>query len=307
MTTLSKVRDSITNDREARMFLSHATEPGNTTVGHLIQHVGLNQTLDMLLDPLRATQGWCSERDLEAARITVTSRIHVKPMRELHADAERAGIRFVIPGDSEWPTRLNDLGPAAPFGLWVVGQRIDGAFDKSVAIVGARAATSYGEHVARELAEGMTREGYVIVSGAAYGIDGAAHRAALAVMGKTIAFLAGGPDRMYPAGHQHLGERMRMQGALISEVPPGSAPTKWRFLQRNRLIAASTQGSVVVEAGWRSGSLNEAGHARAVGRPVGAVPGPITSVASAGCHRLIDEGATIITSVDDIVGMIGKE
>ena len=214
-------------------------------------------------------------------------------------------IREIKPGDSEWPARLSDLGDKAPERLFVRGIDITGLFDKSVSIVGARAATSYGEHVAMEFASELSTRGFTIVSGAAYGIDGAAHRAAVAAGGKTIAFLAGSVDRMYPAGHAHLGERIMQRGALISENPPGSEPTKYRFLERNRLIAAASQGSVIVEAGWRSGSLNEAGHAVNLGRPLGAVPGPVTSAASMGSHRLIrEEGAVCITSTDDIVNML---
>lgn len=158
-----------------------------------------------------------------------------------------------------------------------------------IALVGARAATGYGEHVTMEASAGLVDLGYTIVSGAAYGIDGMAHRAALASSGQTVAFLAGGVDRFYPSGHDALLTRIVDAGAVVSELPCGSQPTKWRFLLRNRLIAAASQATVVVEAGWRSGSLNTAGHAAALGRPLGAVPGPVTSAASAGCHRLIRE------------------
>jgi DNA processing protein len=173
--------------------------------------------------------------------------------------------------------------------------------DRGVAIVGARAATGYGEHVTIELAAGLVDRGYAIVSGAAYGVDGAAHRAALASRGTTVAFLAGGLDRFYPSGNEALITRVTDRGAAISEVPCGVAPTKWRFLQRNRLIAAASIATVVVEAGARSGSLNTAGHAAALGRPLGAVPGPITSSASAGCHRLLREyDAVCVTTADEI-------
>ena len=159
----------------------------------------------------------------------------------------------------------------------------------TIALVGARAATGYGEHVAMEASAGLVDRGFAIVSGGAYGIDGMAHRAALASDGTTIAFLAGGVDRFYPLGHESLLTRIAQTGAVVSELPCGAAPTKWRFLQRNRLIAAASQATVVLEAGIRSGSLNTAGHAAALGRPLGAVPGPVTSPASAGCHRLLRE------------------
>ena len=185
---------------------------------------------------------------------------------------------------------VDELGVHAPIGLWVRGRPDALAWSvPTIALVGARAATGYGEHVAMEASAGLVDRGFAIVSGGAYGIDGMAHRAALASDGTTIAFLAGGIDRFYPLGHESLLTRIAQTGAVVSELPCGAAPTKWRFLQRNRLIAAASQATVVLEAGIRSGSLNTAGHAAALGRPLGAVPGPVTSPASAGCHRLLRE------------------
>jgi len=181
------------------------------------------------------------------------------------------------------------------------------ALSRSIAIVGARAATAYGEHVAMESASGLVDRGVAVVSGAAYGIDGAAHRAALASQGTTIAFLAGGVDRFYPAGHDQLLRAIEERGAVVAEVPPGVAPSRWRFLQRNRLIAAATGATVVVEAGWRSGSINTANHAAQLGRPIGVVPGPITSSASAGCHRLLRESeALCVTSAAEMAQLLGE-
>ena len=152
-----------------------------------------------------------------------------------------------------------------------------------------------------EASAGLVDRGYAIVSGAAYGIDGMAHRAALASHGMTVAFLAGGVDRFYPSGHDALLGRIVDHGMVISELPCGSQPTRWRFLQRNRLIAAASLATIVIEAGWRSGSLNTAHHALSLSRPVGAVPGPVTSAASAGCHKLIRESlVTCVTSVDEM-------
>ena len=179
------------------------------------------------------------------------------------------------------------------------------AAENSIALVGARAATGYGEHVTMEASAGLVDRGIAIVSGAAYGIDGMAHRAALASSGQTVAILAGGVDRFYPSGHDALLGRIVESGVVVSELPCGAAPTKWRFLQRNRLIAAVSQATVVLEAGWRSGSLNTAGHAASLGRPLGAVPGPVTSAASAGCHRLIrDFGAVCVTSADEMAELM---
>jgi DNA processing protein len=215
-------------------------------------------------------------------------------------------MRLLVPGDTDWPERLGDLEEHAPFALWVRGDptRLH-ALDRSIALVGARAATGYGEHVTIELASGLVDRGFAIVSGAAYGIDGAAHRAALASQGVTVAVLAGGLDRFYPSGHEQLLGRIADRGVVVAEVPPGTTPTKWRFLLRNRMIAALSGATVVVEAGWRSGSLNTAGHAATLGRPLGAVPGPVTSAASAGCHRLLREfAATCVTTADEIAELV---
>lgn len=173
-----------------------------------------------------------------------------------------------------------------------------------MALVGARASTAYGEGVASDLAAELAAAGVTIVSGAAYGIDGAAHRAALSAGGNTVAFLAGGVDRAYPRGHEVMLARIVDAGAVYSEVACGTAPTKWRFLARNRMIAAMADAVVVVEAGWRSGSLNTAAHAASLGRALGAVPGPITSAASAGCHRVLREfGGACVTSSQDVLEM----
>ncbi|WP_281535254.1 DNA-processing protein DprA [Cryobacterium breve] len=222
--------------------------------------------------------------------------------------AARSGARLAIPGDHDWPAGLDDLGAHAPLALWWRGPADAlGAFGRSIALVGARAATRYGEHVAMEASAGLVDRGFAIVSGAAYGIDGMAHKAALASGGRTVAFLAGGVDRPYPSGHVDLLERIAGEGAVISELPCGAAPTKWRFLQRNRLIAASSLATIVLEAGWRSGSLNTAGHAATLGRPLGAVPGPVTSPASAGCHRLIREyDAVCVTTAAEMAELVAE-
>jgi DNA processing protein len=217
--------------------------------------------------------------------------------------AARTGVRLVVPGGADWPERVGDLGVHAPIALWTrsATEEQGAAFGRSIALVGARAATGYGEHVTLDAASGLVDRGFAIVSGAAYGIDGMAHRAALAGRGRTMAFLAGGLDRPYPSGHTSLIDRIATTGAVYSEVPCGAAPTKWRFLQRNRLIAAAAGATVVLEAGRRSGSLNTAGHAASLGRPLGAVPGPVTSAASAGCHRLLREyDATCVTSAAEM-------
>jgi DNA processing protein len=248
-----------------------------------------------------------SPAEARAALARWRPRVDGEPIAEAVVRAERTGVVVVVPTDSAWPSSVADLGDHAPPCLWVRGDPAHLAASRAaVALVGARAATSYGEHVAQELAAGLAQSGATVVSGAAYGIDGAAHRGALAAGGTTLAYLAGGCDRSYPSGHADLLDRIAATGAVLSEVPCGAAPTKWRFLQRNRLIAAATDATIVVEAGLRSGSLNTAGHAAALGRPLGAVPGPVTSAASAGTHRLLREfDAVCITGADDARELAG--
>ncbi|WP_172191127.1 DNA-processing protein DprA [Actinomyces faecalis] len=173
----------------------------------------------------------------------------------------------------------------------------------SVALVGSRASTRYGETVAVQLASQVAGQGAVVVSGGAYGIDAAAHRGALR-SGRTIAVSAGGVDRLYPAGNAVLLEEVVAHGALVAEVPPGCQPGRHRFLSRNRLIAAMSQATVVVEAAWRSGALSTARHAADLGRPLGAVPGPVTSMESAGCHRLLREGAVCVSDAAEVLELL---
>jgi DNA processing protein len=198
-------------------------------------------------------------------------------------------------------------GLTAPLALWVRGRGpLDRLCERAVAVVGSRAATRYGTQMAGELAAGVAERGWTVVSGAAIGIDGAAHRGALAVGGATVAVLACGADRAYPAAHQALLEQVLDTGAVVSEYPPGCVPGRHRFLVRNRLIAGLTSGTVVVEAGLRSGAQRTATDAAALGRDVLAVPGPVSSGVSAGCHRLIREGATLVTRADEVLEAVGR-
>lgn len=293
-------------ERYARARWSVLTEPGDGVAGHAIARWGAAAALDLALSDTSAPDiPELSERDWRRARARWL------PRRDDHAYplelARRVGARLVVPGDEAWPVRLDDLGVHAPPALWVRG-RLDALADPvaSVALVGARAATAYGVRVAAELSGDLAAGGATVVSGAAVGIDAAAHRACVAVEGRGIAVLAGGVEKSYPAGHADLLAGLSRRGVVVSEVPCGTAPTKWRFLQRNRLIAALADATVVVEAGWRSGSLNTAGHAAALGRPLGAVPGPVTSAASAGCHRILrDYDGRCITSADDVRELVG--
>ncbi|MFE0149763.1 DNA-processing protein DprA [Nonomuraea sp. NPDC059007] len=228
------------------------------------------------------------------------------------AAGEKTGARLIIPGTPEWPTQLDQLGDSRPLGLWVNGSAdLRYSCLRSVSIVGARAATPYGMHVAGEFAAGMAESGWTVISGGALGIDGAAHRGTLAGGGTTIAVLACGVDIAYPSGHHDLFTEIKADGAVISECPPGVHPTRARFLIRNRLIAALSRGTLVVEAALRSGAANTAAHALTLSRHLAVVPGPVTSEMSAGCHRLLrDRKAVCVTTpaeLIDLVGMIGDD
>ncbi len=229
----------------------------------------------------------------------------------------RRGGRLLTADDDEWPflsftafagANKKDRPQAhPPLALWVVGStRLVDMAERAAAIVGTRACTAYGEHVAAELAAGLVERDVTVVSGGAYGIDGAAHRATLACDGFTVAVLAGGIDIPYPSGHAGLLHRIGEQGLVVSEYPPGVRPARHRFLTRNRLVAALSGATVVVEAGARSGAANTAAWARALGRAVCAVPGPVTSAASVGCHALLSSEAHLVTRAADVVEHMGR-
>lgn len=216
-------------------------------------------------------------------------------------------LRLACPGDPEWPPQLADLGNSQPCALWLRGTAdLRFACQRSVAIVGSLASTAYGSYVAADIASVVAESGCAVVSGGAYGIDAAAHRGALAADGATIAVLACGVDVPYPAGHADLFDAITAHGLLVSEWPPGQLVSRLRFLGRNRIIAALATGTLVAEASSRSGACNTAGHARDLGRPLMAVPGPVTSGQSAGCHQLIREWhATLVTSPADVIDALG--
>ncbi|GII99379.1 DNA protecting protein DprA [Sediminihabitans luteus] len=309
------------DQRLARAAWSRIAEPGDEVAGALVAALGPCEALDWLYGTLSSQEpapgavlaglgGVGTPRARERLR-RATARwavraTEVDPRRELRV-LDRLGGTLLVPGDPAWPTALADLGPASPWCLWVRGALPPDLGARSVALVGARACTEYGRTVATDLAEGLAARDFVVVSGGAYGIDAAAHRGALVGGAATVAFLAGGVDRLYPAGNADLLRAMvEAGGAVVSEVPPGSVPSRVRFLLRNRLIAAASTATVVVEAAWRSGSLSTAARAADLGRPVGAVPGPVTSMASSGSHRLLRDGAVCVTDVDEVADLAGR-
>lgn len=281
----------------ARAYLSAVAEPPATALTEFIAQHG----------PLRAAgrvhRGdlpWPVKEEVEARREHASGEVSL-------ATAESIGARLVVPEDPEWPheifsclsaaTAIGLAGLAEPIALWVRGRNpLADELQRSVAVVGARAASGYGEHLAAELGYGLAGAGFTVVSGAAYGIDGAAHRGALAAEKDTVAFMACGLDHDYPAGHSRLLRAIAEQGLVVSEYAPGTPPRKHRFLVRNRLIAASGLGTVVVEAGARSGASNTANTADCLGRPVMAVPGPATATNSVGCHEMVRSGKAILVT-----------
>ena len=292
---------------QAWAYLSRVVEPPCAELTALVDRVGPVEAADRV----------------RRSRVDDKLSCHTEARREIDRAATdlewlaRRGGRLITPDEDEWPTLAfaafgGDAVAAKPRGrpplvLWAMGPtRLDETAQRAAAVVGTRAATSYGEQVAADLASGLAERDVAVVSGGAYGIDGAAHRAVLAADGVTVAVLAGGLDIPYPAGHSGLLHRIGGSGLLVTEYPPGVRPARHRFLTRNRLVAAFAGAAVVVEAGLRSGAANTAAWARVLGRVVGAVPGPVTSSASTGCHALLRAGAEVVTRAEDIVELVGR-
>jgi DNA processing protein len=301
--------------RRARVALGGLVEPGSRALWLRVAEHG----------PVRVLQGLLSTGRDHLLRQSAGARLGETDPRatadQALARTRRLGARVVIPEDDEWPRQLDGLiricqdgkdpierDAAPPLCLWVRGRwRLDQALDRSVAVVGARAATGYGTQAARQVGYGLAERDWTVVSGGAFGVDGYAHRGALAAGGVTIAVLACGVDRAYPAGHASLLDRIAEDGLLVSEWPPGAEPFRHRFLIRNRVIAAATRGTVVVEAGARSGALQTLRRAGELGRCRMVVPGPITSAMSVGCHeQLRDPEVRLVTGVPHILEEVGR-
>jgi DNA processing protein len=290
------------DERLARVALSVACEPGIAGLLGAVESHSAAAVVDRLW--------WAAGREGTRGRLGSLLRA-VDPAAVLDRGRE-AGIAFAVPGDTDWPAAFDDLSGVTrdgrggvPVGVWRRGPLRE-VSRRSVAVVGSRAASPYGVAVATDWAAGLTDLGVLVVSGAAYGVDAAAHRGALAVGGPTVAVLAGGLDQPYPRGNAGLVERVAETGALLSEAAPGSTVNRGRFLTRNRLIAALAGGVLVVEAGHRSGALSTARWALALLRPVGAVPGPVTSAMSVGSHRLVRGlEAALVTTPAEVVELVG--
>ncbi|MFI0354003.1 DNA-processing protein DprA [Actinomadura sp. 9N407] len=302
------IGDMTTGERTARAALCAIAEPGDTLINRMIDHTGAPGALDAIRSgrlpaELAPTEG--EVRRLEHWRIRLRT---ASPDEDL-AVCDEMGIRLVCPGDPEWPTTLDDLGPARPYALWLRGPNdLRHGCLRSVAVVGSRAASPYGLRVASDLSSQLAERGWTVVSGGALGIDAAAHRGALAADGPTVAAFANGVDVPYPAANDGLFAEMARRSLLVSESPPGAPPNRLRFLVRNRVIAALSRGTLIVEAERRSGALNTAAWARKLGRALMAVPGSVHSRTSEGCLRLLreDPAATLITCCDEVIEMVGQ-
>lgn len=290
--------------RLARAYLLRVAEPPAPALSALIDICG----------PIEAAHQVRSGDAPAAVRTETSGRCTVDMVEADFAAAAMVGARLVIPEDAEWPTqRLLALHhqctdcaahtQTPPVALWVRGPaRLDEAMGQAVTITGARSATSYGQHVATDFAYGLAEAGVTVVSGAAYGVDGAAHRGALIARGTTVAVFPCGVDLAYPAAHADMIRQIGETGVLVSEYPPGQQPARHRIPARNRLLASLSAATVIVEAGFRSGARNAARTAAELGRVVMVVPGPITSSLSEGCHELLRDGiADIACSVPEIL------
>ncbi|WP_407639058.1 DNA-processing protein DprA [Actinacidiphila yeochonensis] len=289
-------------ERLARALLTRVADPGDEVVGRALAERGLRDTVSALRSG-RRLPGAGPERTRRYALRAADA----DPVADLTA-VHRAGGRFLCPGDGEWPGQLDDLGAQRPFGLWVRGRPSLRLWAlRSVAVVGSRNCTDYGHYMAVRLGAGLAGAGWVVVSGAAYGVDGAVHTAVLGAGGATVGVLANGVDVAYPPGNTRLIDALAERGLVVTELPPGTHPTRWRFVLRNRVIAALTRGTVVVEARYRSGSLITARRAAGLGRITMGVPGPCTSGHSEGVHELLRTGgAAIVTDAAEVVELVGR-
>jgi len=290
----------MTQERLARMGLAAANDAGDLNFVKLLRKEGACE----LWDYLRSGKG----------KTTIARRAARVDVDLLQRRTDEIGARFLIPGDEQWPRRVDDLAwsdpvggvGGEPVGLWVCGPVDLSVLGKPVAMIGSRASTSYGEHVAADWAVGIAEKGCAIISGGAYGIDACSHRGAMAAGGTTVAVMAGGLAHFYPPGNSSLLESVRKSGGVVSEYPPDHPPSRSRFLVRNRLIAALSSATVIIEGAVRSGAQNTVNWALSLERPVLAAPGPVTSAMSATPHRLIRSGEAILaTCPDDVLAVLG--
>ena len=298
-------------------------EPGDELAGLLRLTLGAKRSLDELINRASAARMAAlvlatPQRDLALARFGTLvpalndaferwlPRLSKTTLENAIKVAAISGARFVSTESEDWPSSLADLGLGMPAGLWVRGDL--SRLGSAASIVGSRTSTPYGAWVCAEFVEQLAERSMGTVSGGAFGIDAAVHRSAVALSAPTFAVMAGGVDQFYPSSNADLLRQVVEVGAVMSELPPGARPTRWRFLQRNRVIAALGKATLVIEAGHRSGAINTANHALSIDRPVGCVPGPINQSTSDGCHRLIRDGlAQLVASPSHLFELLGVQ
>ncbi|GAA4259847.1 DNA-processing protein DprA [Dactylosporangium darangshiense] len=310
----------MTTDRTAWLVLAALTTPGNREVGSLIRRTGPLQALDQVLHGVGISPQLTAAVDASLKPNDRAPGVVDHVADDMLRRADRLGARIVTPADHEWPPALADLAAIShdhspdrrdtdpPLCLWLRGPlRLAETLQRSVSVAGVRAMTGYGQYVASDFAYGLAERGWTIVSGGALGVDVTAHRGALAGGGATIAVLACGIDRAYPAANAAVLEHIGADGLLVTEWPPGTQPRQTQFLARNRVIAAATRGTVMIEAGARSGARNTLGYARLLQRAAMVVPGPVNSAMSAGCHiELRQPDTVLVTGVEEIIEEIGS-
>jgi DNA processing protein len=296
-----------TDDLEAAIIWNCLVEPGDRVSGKLRSEFGNRKALEKVLTRDHLTFSELSSDDLASAYERWLPRYREDLLEVILAQAARNDMKLLLPTDPQWPESLSGLESFGPTLIWYRGniQHFQ-SLNRAIGIVGSRTITNYGQRVTADLVSALARESAAVISGGALGVDAVAHRVSLAQKGLTVSVMAGSLDNLYPSGNWQLFEEIAHQGLLISELPPGSKPTRWRFLQRNRLIAALSEAVVVTEAGWRSGSINTASHANELGKRVFAIPGAISNPSSAGCNRLIrDQMAELLLDVEDLSQELG--
>ena len=328
----SRLRELLPNvaAKELEDVFSYVTwsvlcEPGDGLAGMLVQTLGSTmalknelqnatpsvvkrQLIDAGLSSEEINEYGPFESTFQIGRERWKSRLSFSSVQRAIQSMHNMRGFILTPLSQQWPEQLRDLKFHAPMALWVRGTEFSlSSLSNSVAVVGSRGSSNYGDSATETMTAALVGKNLSVVSGGAYGIDAVAHRTALALKGNTVAVMAGGVDRLYPTGNKDLLNRIIQTGSVLSELPPGAIPTKWRFLQRNRLIAALSQATLVVEANWRSGALSTVGHAEKLVRAVYAVPGPIDSPKSAGTNKLIaDRRAELVVDATDFLQQLGK-
>ncbi|MDO4664999.1 MAG: DNA-processing protein DprA [Actinomycetaceae bacterium] len=287
---------------------AHLSEPADEVAKDLVRNLGAVEAWEWLVSGSQSAPHGVEDAAKLLSRVQPwRARLDI-PFAKLWDRWTREGHRFITPIDPEWPFANSRALENPPFGIWFVGsEQIWDHMQQTCALVGSRAASRYGLQATAYLTSGIVEQGVTTISGGAFGIDVACHQTTVAEGGRTISVQAGGLDRLYPETNRELFEKITVSGALISQIAPGGRPTRWRFLDRNRLIAALADATIVTEAAVRSGALNTARHAFEMGHEVGAVPGPINLPYSVGSNNLLRDGAQCITTPEDILELLGNQ